>query len=97
VVLGVPELAERILAAVAAVGFEVGGGGAEEQQVDFQVEQVGHGEEHRLLYPALLSASPRRSVTRLAWSSFIVGSLGMTASSRSHSAADSLLIVRPPG
>jgi hypothetical protein len=52
VVLGVPEPAQRVLVAVVfVVAFEVGGGGVEEQQVDFQVEQVGHGEKHRLLHP----------------------------------------------
>ncbi len=32
------------------VAFEVGAGGVEEQQVDLEVEQVGDGEEHRLLH-----------------------------------------------
>ena len=53
VVLGVSEPAECLVALVFVVAFEVGRGGVEEQQVDFQVEQVGHGEEHRLLHPPL--------------------------------------------
>ena len=35
---------------VFGVAFEVGAGGVEEQQVDLEVEQVRHGEEHRLLH-----------------------------------------------
>ena len=34
-------------------GLEVGGGGVEQQQVDLEVEQVGDGEEHRLLHLGL--------------------------------------------
>ncbi len=41
------------LVVVFVVAFEIGGGGVEEQHVDLEVEQVGDGEEHRLLYPAL--------------------------------------------
>jgi hypothetical protein len=37
-------------AGVFGVAFEVGAGGVEEQQVDFEVEQVGDGEEHRFLH-----------------------------------------------
>jgi hypothetical protein len=48
----VPEPAEGAVAVLLLVTLEIGGGGVEEQQVHLQVEQVGHGEEHRLLHPA---------------------------------------------
>ena len=51
---------------VLGVAFEVGGGGVEEQQVDLKVEQVGDGEEHRLLHLASVSASISRSIARYA-------------------------------
>jgi hypothetical protein len=38
---------------VFGVALEVGAGGVEEQQVDLEVEQVGDGEEHRLLHPGV--------------------------------------------
>jgi hypothetical protein len=47
------EAAEPVGAVVFAVALEEGGGGVEEQQVDLEVEQVGGGEEHRLLHPGL--------------------------------------------
>ena len=58
VVLGVPvapEPARAVLGVavgveVFGVAFEVGAGGVEEQQVDFEVKQVGDGEEHRFLH-----------------------------------------------
>jgi len=31
---------------VGVLGLEVGAGGVEEDQIDFEVEQVGHGVEH---------------------------------------------------
>ena len=53
VVLGMPVSAERTVAFLLGVAFEVGGGGVEQQHVDLQVQQVGDGEEHRLLHPGL--------------------------------------------
>ena len=53
VILRVPEHAEAGLAAFALFGlvpFEVGRGRVEEQQVDLEVQEVGAGEEHRLLH-----------------------------------------------
>ena len=52
-VLGVAVLAERIVTFLLGVAFEVGGGGVEQQHVDLQVQEVGDGEEHRLLHPGL--------------------------------------------
>jgi hypothetical protein len=46
-------LAVAGLVLVFVVAFEIGRGGVEEQHVDLEVEQVRHGEEHRLLHPAL--------------------------------------------
>jgi hypothetical protein len=48
VVLGVPIPAEPALALV-GIAFEVGARGIEEKQVDLEVEQVRHGEEHCFL------------------------------------------------
>jgi hypothetical protein len=48
VVLGVPIPAEPALALV-GIAFEVGARGIEEEQVDLEVEQVRHGEEHCFL------------------------------------------------
>ncbi len=50
VVLGLAVPAEPVLAAVFLVPLEVRGGGVEEQHVDFEVEQVRGGEEHRFLH-----------------------------------------------
>ncbi len=53
VVLGLAVAAKSVLAGLLGVAFEVGGGGVEEQQVDLEVEQVRHREEHRFLHRAL--------------------------------------------
>jgi hypothetical protein len=53
VILGVAEAAQRLVGVVFAVAFEVRRRGVEEQQIDFEVEEVGRGEEHRLLHRAL--------------------------------------------
>ena len=53
VILGVPEPAEGVRAVLLLVAFEVCGGGVEEQQINLKIEQVGHGEEHRLLHPGM--------------------------------------------
>jgi hypothetical protein len=52
-VLGVPVHPERVIARLLGVAFEIGGGGVEEQQVDLEIEQIRHGEEHRLLHLGL--------------------------------------------
>jgi hypothetical protein len=65
----------RLLAALDLTGrllgvaLEVAAGGVEEQQIDLEVEQVRHGEEHRLLNTASctrasVSASISRSIAR---------------------------------
>ncbi len=53
VVLGVSVLAEGVLAVFFGVTFEVGAGGVEQQQIHLEVQQIGDGEEHRLLHPCL--------------------------------------------
>ncbi|MBV8994217.1 MAG: hypothetical protein JO287_11080 [Pseudonocardiales bacterium] len=42
-----PVAAKRVVAAVLGVVLEVRAGGVEEQQIDLEIEQIGHGEEHR--------------------------------------------------
>jgi hypothetical protein len=53
VVLGVAQHPERILSLLRLIALEERRGGVEQQQVDLQVEQVGDGEEHRLLHPGV--------------------------------------------
>jgi hypothetical protein len=63
-----------------------------DQQVDFEVEQVRHGEEHRFLDPALGVGVAKEVHGPVGVAVVHLDSPGMAPSSRTHSAADSLLI-----